>query len=394
MTIRFTCNECGSVLKIKDELAGTRGKCPKCKAEFIVPVAASAMQEVIEKSVSAILPPTASESSTSPSNDPSTSAAASVAELIVTTHSGTSDNGPEGADAHLLRISDDQDSESDPFEDVEMDSPPVLVMESLTKVSSKAKSASVKEFDPAEFLNQGTRRSGRSPNPFPQSDQKSIDHEDQHAQSGAAIGLGASNSTKSNLSIEETSDADSSGHADAAKLMIQAARASRDQTIRTSGRPNLVNFDHFGFFVFSVKALGILLVAFVICMGTYSVVDRMLGKRLRLPPLGYVTGTVSLDGNPLAGVVIYFAPEITEFPNGQKERARTSLGKSDERGRYTMYYTDTIQGVAAGNCRVWLDHTRTDGRQTIPFNHTEFTVTIKKVDPISQIYDFDMTSGR
>ena len=195
MTIRFTCNECGSVLKIKDELAGTRGKCPKCKAEFIVPVAASAMQEVIEKSVSAILPPTASESSTSPSNDPSTSAAASVAELIVTTHSGTSDNGPEGADAHLLRISDDQDSESDPFEDVEMDSPPVLVMESLTKVSSKAKSASVKEFDPAEFLNQGTRRSGRSPNPFPQSDQKSIDHEDQHAQSGAAIGLGASNST-------------------------------------------------------------------------------------------------------------------------------------------------------------------------------------------------------
>lgn len=37
MTIRYTCSECGSVLKIKDELAGTPGKCPKCKTKFTVP---------------------------------------------------------------------------------------------------------------------------------------------------------------------------------------------------------------------------------------------------------------------------------------------------------------------------------------------------------------------
>lgn len=37
MTIRYTCTECESVLKIKDEKAGTKGKCPKCKAEFLVP---------------------------------------------------------------------------------------------------------------------------------------------------------------------------------------------------------------------------------------------------------------------------------------------------------------------------------------------------------------------
>ena len=37
MTIRFTCAGCGSLLKIKDELAGTDGKCPKCKTEFVVP---------------------------------------------------------------------------------------------------------------------------------------------------------------------------------------------------------------------------------------------------------------------------------------------------------------------------------------------------------------------
>ena len=37
MTIRVTCDQCGSVLKIKDELAGTDGKCPKCKTRFVVP---------------------------------------------------------------------------------------------------------------------------------------------------------------------------------------------------------------------------------------------------------------------------------------------------------------------------------------------------------------------
>ncbi|MEJ7595226.1 MAG: hypothetical protein WKF77_27185 [Planctomycetaceae bacterium] len=37
MTIRYTCAGCESVLKIKDEKAGTNGRCPKCKTEFVVP---------------------------------------------------------------------------------------------------------------------------------------------------------------------------------------------------------------------------------------------------------------------------------------------------------------------------------------------------------------------
>lgn len=37
MTIRYTCTGCESVLKIKDEKAGTNGKCPKCKLDFVVP---------------------------------------------------------------------------------------------------------------------------------------------------------------------------------------------------------------------------------------------------------------------------------------------------------------------------------------------------------------------
>jgi hypothetical protein len=42
MTIRYKCEKCGSVLKIKDRLAGTPGNCPKCKTSFRVPEASSA----------------------------------------------------------------------------------------------------------------------------------------------------------------------------------------------------------------------------------------------------------------------------------------------------------------------------------------------------------------
>ena len=37
MTIRFTCPDCQSTLKIRDEKAGTDAKCPKCKRPFVVP---------------------------------------------------------------------------------------------------------------------------------------------------------------------------------------------------------------------------------------------------------------------------------------------------------------------------------------------------------------------
>ena len=39
MTIRVTCSGCGSTLKIKDDLAGKDGTCPKCKAAIHIPKA-------------------------------------------------------------------------------------------------------------------------------------------------------------------------------------------------------------------------------------------------------------------------------------------------------------------------------------------------------------------
>lgn len=41
MTIRCECDHCGTSLKVKDKLAGTEGKCPKCREKILIPDAPS-----------------------------------------------------------------------------------------------------------------------------------------------------------------------------------------------------------------------------------------------------------------------------------------------------------------------------------------------------------------
>jgi hypothetical protein len=57
MTIRYECTECGAGLKIKDELAGTKGQCPKCKTEFVIPPPDGAATESKSESIEDWLPP-------------------------------------------------------------------------------------------------------------------------------------------------------------------------------------------------------------------------------------------------------------------------------------------------------------------------------------------------
>jgi hypothetical protein len=60
------------------------------------------------------------------------------------------------------------------------------------------------------------------------------------------------------------------------------------------------------------------------------------------PPLGRVTGTVTMDGQPLAGVEVSFAPES----------GRPSVGLTDGAGRYELMYVGTVKGAKVGSHRV------------------------------------------
>lgn len=56
------------------------------------------------------------------------------------------------------------------------------------------------------------------------------------------------------------------------------------------------------------------------------------------PPLGTVSGTVTLDDQPLPGATVTFTPED----------GRTSSGKTDSEGRYELRYTADTLGAKAG----------------------------------------------
>jgi hypothetical protein len=60
------------------------------------------------------------------------------------------------------------------------------------------------------------------------------------------------------------------------------------------------------------------------------------------PPLGIVTGMVTMDGQPLAGVEVSFAPES----------GRPSVGLTDGAGRYDLVYVGTVKGAKVGPHRV------------------------------------------
>ncbi|MCA9064882.1 MAG: carboxypeptidase regulatory-like domain-containing protein [Planctomycetaceae bacterium] len=63
-----------------------------------------------------------------------------------------------------------------------------------------------------------------------------------------------------------------------------------------------------------------------------------------LPDLASVTGTVEMDGKPLADATVMFIPES----------GRPSSGTTDSGGNYTMYYVDNVKGVVPGKCRVLI----------------------------------------
>lgn len=56
------------------------------------------------------------------------------------------------------------------------------------------------------------------------------------------------------------------------------------------------------------------------------------------PTLGSVTGTVTLDGRPLADADVEFAPR----------EGRGSIGVTDGQGRYELFYTNARKGGLVG----------------------------------------------
>ncbi len=102
-----------------------------------------------------------------------------------------------------------------------------------------------------------------------------------------------------------------------------------------------------------------------------------LGCRHSGPPLAPVTGVVTVNGNPVPGVIVEFQPETPGSP---------SIGHTDSGGRYELRFSRKRWGALLGKHTVRLDfdHDPDSGDPRPPFqfpanynSQSELTAEVK-----------------
>jgi hypothetical protein len=84
----------------------------------------------------------------------------------------------------------------------------------------------------------------------------------------------------------------------------------------------------------------------------FGIVSGGCGPRL---PLHQVTGTVTLDGRPLGGVIVMFQPEA----------GPGAMDMTDASGRYDLQTPGRGRGAAAGRHSIWIEVPAADGPEPI-----------------------------
>lgn len=112
----------------------------------------------------------------------------------------------------------------------------------------------------------------------------------------------------------------------------------------------------------------------ICCFGCGGVSDQ--------PELGTVSGLVTLDGEPVINVTVYFKPDV----------GRMSIGKTDAYGRYTAMYLIDEAGVKVGPNKVWLEYAPDDLGPPIPPKYGMNSDLRTEVKPGDNTYDIEMKS--
>ena len=99
------------------------------------------------------------------------------------------------------------------------------------------------------------------------------------------------------------------------------------------------------------------------------------------PPLGKVTGHVTVNGEPLAGVIISFKPEV----------GRAAAGLTDANGFYRLQYVQGVNGAKVGTSTVSFSWpTGSSGSVAIPEKYGSKSTLSEEVTSGSNTFDFDL----
>ena len=104
-----------------------------------------------------------------------------------------------------------------------------------------------------------------------------------------------------------------------------------------------------------------------------------------LPPLGDVSGKVTLDGEPLAGVIINFKPDV----------GRAATAVTDEEGNYTLTYTYGVEGTKLGPSTVMFEWPLGESGRRIPSKYVGLNSELKvDVGDGNNEHNFELVSEK
>lgn len=341
MTIRVRCDGCSAVMKVKDELAGAKGKCPKCKTPFVVP-----SPETSE-------PPTSAELKSAESKaDPNAVPAAATAKQKSPAAPKAETKPAEGSAAAPMEEPIDQPLEL---------TPPVPL-------------ADVDDFDPMSALASGSSMSipavSGTPVSEPVNKPSVAELMKEHEEKKSRLGKRKDKAKTSKAADLAQPEMTAGTAADALNRKYDQKRdessadvpvMTRDERRKAEMREAQIEFLKKG-----IPALaGVLLLSISLIWWAFSE---------SLPPLGYASGNVTMNGAPLEGVEVTFLP--TAKPGESPlENARPSTGFTDSSGFYTLMYDDDDEGVLPGNHTVNI-LTSTGITFTVPSDQATKTVEV------------------
>lgn len=101
-----------------------------------------------------------------------------------------------------------------------------------------------------------------------------------------------------------------------------------------------------------------------------------------------VTGTVTLDGKPVAGATVGFQPR----------KGRPAYGGTDDQGRYKLFYDFRSAGAVVGTCDVTITtaHEDEEGRprpERVPRKYFKPGALVVEVEPKANVFNFELTSS-
>ena len=335
MTIRYQCPECDSVLKIRDDKAGTDAKCPGCKSKFTVPQP----EEV------------AAESDTAEETTPEKSAEKEKAE------------------------------EKKPKK------------KSKQKAAAAAKKSADDDFDAAAFLMEdgpGAKASAGLVEEPKEQKGPATDSKGRRLLTPNSSSSAAKRASMSPAAAAADQQIDAS--ANARDLLSKTMDESR---VRASTMPVTEKKPLFDFsgarqeLIRYAPHIGGFFVLLLVC---YWIGSSMFGGGVELPELRRVSGTVTVNGAPLSGVTVVFQPLEAKSGSGDgPDQLRSATGNTNEQGYYELQYMQGVYGAPVGKGRIWLEAQGAAGFKKIPPGWGSPSQEIYEVREAGNDGNFDLT---